>query len=96
MEASKQEAVESENKMKFRRICVFCGSRSGNRTSFSDATLDLGKQLVSNLGDKYESKLPTELSYMNEKTPLFSLTPMLGSLLLQFFWVEDQNNVIWP
>ncbi|XP_038975586.1 probable cytokinin riboside 5'-monophosphate phosphoribohydrolase LOG4 isoform X2 [Phoenix dactylifera] len=46
MEASKQEAIVSENKRKFRRICVFCGSRSGNRTSFSDATLDLGKQLV--------------------------------------------------
>ncbi|XP_017702243.1 probable cytokinin riboside 5'-monophosphate phosphoribohydrolase LOG4 [Phoenix dactylifera] len=46
MEASQQEAVESENRSKFRRICVFCGSRSGNRTSFSDATLDLGKQLV--------------------------------------------------
>ncbi|XP_010907912.1 probable cytokinin riboside 5'-monophosphate phosphoribohydrolase LOG6 [Elaeis guineensis] len=46
MEESKQEAVESENNRKFRRICVFCGSRSGNRTSFSDATLDLGKQLV--------------------------------------------------
>lgn len=31
---------------KFRRICVFCGSNSGNRTVFSDAALDLGKELV--------------------------------------------------
>ncbi|XP_010909210.1 cytokinin riboside 5'-monophosphate phosphoribohydrolase LOG8 [Elaeis guineensis] len=46
MEARQQVAVESENRSKFRRICVFCGSRSGNRTTFSDATLDLGKQLV--------------------------------------------------
>ena len=27
-------------------ICVFCGSRPGNRPSFSAAALDLGKQLV--------------------------------------------------
>uniref|UniRef100_A0A0D9VXT1 Cytokinin riboside 5'-monophosphate phosphoribohydrolase n=1 Tax=Leersia perrieri TaxID=77586 RepID=A0A0D9VXT1_9ORYZ len=29
-----------------RAICVFCGSRPGNRPSFSAAALDLGKQLV--------------------------------------------------
>ncbi|KAG8097868.1 hypothetical protein GUJ93_ZPchr0013g34477 [Zizania palustris] len=29
-----------------RTICVFCGSRTGNRPSFSAAALDLGKQLV--------------------------------------------------
>ncbi|XP_006650438.1 probable cytokinin riboside 5'-monophosphate phosphoribohydrolase LOG4 [Oryza brachyantha] len=29
-----------------RTICVFCGSRRGNRPSFSAAALDLGKQLV--------------------------------------------------
>uniref|UniRef100_A0A804M2B1 Cytokinin riboside 5'-monophosphate phosphoribohydrolase n=1 Tax=Zea mays TaxID=4577 RepID=A0A804M2B1_MAIZE len=29
-----------------RTICVFCGSRPGNRPSFSAAALDLGKQLV--------------------------------------------------
>ncbi|KAL8062007.1 hypothetical protein ABFX02_02G119300 [Erythranthe guttata] len=31
---------------KFKRICVFCGSRTGYRSSFSDAALQLGKQLV--------------------------------------------------
>ncbi|XP_077254197.1 cytokinin riboside 5'-monophosphate phosphoribohydrolase LOG8-like [Tasmannia lanceolata] len=30
----------------FRRVCVFCGSSSGNRTVFSDAALDLGNELV--------------------------------------------------
>uniref|UniRef100_A0ACD6A818 Uncharacterized protein n=1 Tax=Avena sativa TaxID=4498 RepID=A0ACD6A818_AVESA len=29
-----------------RAVCVFCGSRPGNRPSFSAAALDLGKQLV--------------------------------------------------
>ncbi|KAM0850386.1 hypothetical protein ACQ4PT_053113 [Festuca glaucescens] len=30
-----------------RAVCVFCGSRPGNRPSFSAAALDLGRQLVS-------------------------------------------------
>ncbi|KAG2675211.1 hypothetical protein I3843_13G153500 [Carya illinoinensis] len=31
---------------KFQRVCVFCGSNSGNRKIFSDAALDLGRELV--------------------------------------------------
>ncbi|GAV71876.1 Lysine_decarbox domain-containing protein [Cephalotus follicularis] len=31
---------------KFKRVCVFCGSNSGNRNIFSDAALDLGRELV--------------------------------------------------
>ncbi|GLT69904.1 hypothetical protein SLA2020_420160 [Shorea laevis] len=30
----------------FKRVCVFCGSNSGNRKIFSDAALDLGTELV--------------------------------------------------
>ncbi|PKI70643.1 cytokinin riboside 5'-monophosphate phosphoribohydrolase LOG8 [Punica granatum] len=31
---------------KFKRVCVFCGSQSGNRKVFSDAALELGDELV--------------------------------------------------
>ncbi|GFY95200.1 putative lysine decarboxylase family protein [Actinidia rufa] len=31
---------------KFKRVCVFCGSNSGNRKVFSDAAIDLGNELV--------------------------------------------------
>ncbi|XP_075078361.1 cytokinin riboside 5'-monophosphate phosphoribohydrolase LOG8-like isoform X2 [Nicotiana tabacum] len=31
---------------KLKKICVFCGSNSGNRKIFSDAALDLGRELV--------------------------------------------------
>ncbi|XP_044479325.1 cytokinin riboside 5'-monophosphate phosphoribohydrolase LOG8-like isoform X2 [Mangifera indica] len=31
---------------KFKRVCVFCGSNPGNRKIFSEAALDLGRQLV--------------------------------------------------
>jgi hypothetical protein len=36
---------------KFGRICVFCGSNSGNRAVFGDAALELGQGLVSNADD---------------------------------------------
>ncbi|KAL9257358.1 Cytokinin riboside 5'-monophosphate phosphoribohydrolase LOG3-like protein, partial [Drosera capensis] len=32
---------------KFRRICVFCGSSQGKKTSYHDAAIDLGKELIS-------------------------------------------------
>ncbi|XP_074564008.1 cytokinin riboside 5'-monophosphate phosphoribohydrolase LOG8-like [Curcuma longa] len=35
-----------ETRSKFKRICVFCGSNSGNRTVFSDAAFDLGREMV--------------------------------------------------
>lgn len=31
---------------KFKRVCVFCGSNSGNRQVFSDAAIELGDELV--------------------------------------------------
>ncbi|MCO5587107.1 hypothetical protein L7F22_041054 [Adiantum nelumboides] len=38
--------MDAAKKSKFRRICVFCGSSSGNKRIFSDAALELGKELV--------------------------------------------------
>ncbi|XP_062209566.1 probable cytokinin riboside 5'-monophosphate phosphoribohydrolase LOGL3 [Phragmites australis] len=32
---------------RFKRICVFCGSSSGKKTSYRDAAIDLAKELVS-------------------------------------------------
>ena len=31
---------------RFKRVCVFCGSSSGNGTVFSNVALDLGRELV--------------------------------------------------
>ncbi|KAG6493538.1 hypothetical protein ZIOFF_048530 [Zingiber officinale] len=45
MEVS-QEAKVMESKGRFKRICVFCGSKSGNKKSFAEAAVELGKQLV--------------------------------------------------
>lgn len=38
--------MDREPRSKFNKICVFCGSNSGNKTVFSDAALDLGNELV--------------------------------------------------
>ncbi|KAL0896935.1 hypothetical protein Bca101_080896 [Brassica carinata] len=35
-----------ETKSRFRRICVFCGSSSGNKTTYHDAALQLAHHLV--------------------------------------------------
>ncbi|KAG5583144.1 hypothetical protein H5410_053771 [Solanum commersonii] len=44
------EKVESS---KFNRICVFCGSSSGKKTSYQEAAIDLGKELVAVLEFDY-------------------------------------------
>jgi predicted Rossmann-fold nucleotide-binding protein len=31
---------------RFKRMCVFCGSSQGNKTSYRDAAIDLAKELV--------------------------------------------------
>lgn len=41
--------MEKETEMKqskFKRICVFCGSSPGNKTSYKDAAIELGRELV--------------------------------------------------
>ncbi|PNY03451.1 cytokinin riboside 5'-monophosphate phosphoribohydrolase [Trifolium pratense] len=42
--------MERGNEMKlskFKTICVFCGSSPGNKTSYKDAAIELGRELVS-------------------------------------------------
>ncbi|MQM08414.1 hypothetical protein Taro_041263 [Colocasia esculenta] len=38
--------MDGEVEGRFKRVCVFCGSKSGNRDVFSDAALELGHELV--------------------------------------------------
>ncbi|KAJ4848932.1 Cytokinin riboside 5'-monophosphate phosphoribohydrolase log7 [Turnera subulata] len=35
-----------ERKSRFRRICVFCGSSSGKKTTYQEAAVELGKEMV--------------------------------------------------
>lgn len=36
--------MEEEKRSKFKRICVFCGSSSGNKPSYQEASTELGKK----------------------------------------------------
>ncbi|XP_010253717.1 PREDICTED: cytokinin riboside 5'-monophosphate phosphoribohydrolase LOG1 isoform X2 [Nelumbo nucifera] len=41
--------MEMENEMqlsKFKRICVFCGSSNGKKSSYQDAAIELGRELI--------------------------------------------------
>ncbi|XP_076930623.1 putative cytokinin riboside 5'-monophosphate phosphoribohydrolase LOGL10 [Bidens hawaiensis] len=47
MEGKGSSSIEEEEKpRKLKRVCVFCGSRPGFRTSFTEAALELGQELV--------------------------------------------------
>jgi predicted Rossmann-fold nucleotide-binding protein len=35
-----------QSSSRFKRICVFCGSSQGKKTSYHDAAIDLSKELV--------------------------------------------------
>ncbi|XP_010659393.1 probable cytokinin riboside 5'-monophosphate phosphoribohydrolase LOGL10 isoform X1 [Vitis riparia] len=39
-------SATNQNKQRFKRICVFCGSRPGYKSAFSEAALQLGNLLV--------------------------------------------------
>ncbi|OVA19110.1 Cytokinin riboside 5'-monophosphate phosphoribohydrolase LOG [Macleaya cordata] len=46
MEGDEGVPILSQNIGRFKRICVFCGSRAGYKSTFSEAALELGKQMV--------------------------------------------------
>ncbi|KAJ0028047.1 hypothetical protein Pint_36135 [Pistacia integerrima] len=46
MQKQSQKRDMEVTKSRFRRICVFCGSSSGNKTSYQEAAVALGKELV--------------------------------------------------
>ncbi|GFP96028.1 cytokinin riboside 5'-monophosphate phosphoribohydrolase log7 [Phtheirospermum japonicum] len=43
--------MEEDNKSRFKRICVFCGSSSGNKPSYQEAAVQLGQELVKRMID---------------------------------------------
>ena len=43
---TEEEPKQESRKRKFMRVCVFCGSSSGNKDIFSKNALSLGRELV--------------------------------------------------
>lgn len=46
MEEKELNPLTSQKKRRFKRICVFCGSKAGYKAIYGDAALELGKALV--------------------------------------------------
>nr|CAB3454124.1 unnamed protein product [Digitaria exilis] len=46
VESGGGEGKQGPSSSRFRRVCVFCGSSSGKRSSYRDAAVELGKELV--------------------------------------------------
>ncbi|KAK2433915.1 Cytokinin riboside 5'-monophosphate phosphoribohydrolase log1 [Trifolium repens] len=47
VECEERKEMEEMKESRFKRICVFCGSSPGNKTSYKDAAIELGNELVS-------------------------------------------------
>jgi hypothetical protein len=49
VECEERKEMEEMKESRFKRICVFCGSSPGNKTSYKDAAIELGNELVISL-----------------------------------------------
>lgn len=83
---------------KFKRVCVFCGSNSGNREVFSDAAIELGNELVSvallcRTLLLYSSMAQSLITYMFLYTAYLTFTNMGLECFteLVFFGTEHMN-----
>ncbi|PNY03037.1 cytokinin riboside 5'-monophosphate phosphoribohydrolase [Trifolium pratense] len=47
VECEGRKEMEEVKESRFKRICVFCGSSPGNKSSYRDAAIELGNELVS-------------------------------------------------
>jgi hypothetical protein len=69
---------------KFKRICVFCGSSQGKKTSYQVAAIDLGNELVLLL---YYSPLPIDLHFLFVAYSRKSTRKFLKFLVPAFFFL---------
>lgn len=54
------------NQSKFKRICVFCGSSPGKKSSYKDAAIDLGEELVTCIYDLRTYSLTFQFGFFIE------------------------------
>lgn len=82
--------MEKETEMKqskFKRICVFCGSSPGNKTTYKDAAIELGRELVN-----APSHFPvSSLSFSTNSPQTYPILPIFfdffSSPALTFFFL---------
>jgi hypothetical protein len=73
----------------FKRICVFCGSSSGNKTVYLDVARELGNELVSSFFFFFAAQFYTH--------PCFFATPIYHFVAMSLFFyselLEPPHNV---
>ena len=78
-------------RIKFKRVCVFCGSNSGNREIFSNATLDLANELVILLSLITHTLSSSSSSFLNWVFHVFTLGSLESNKVTTF---ELKNAVL--
>ena len=74
--------VEVEEAPRFRRVCVFCGSSFGKRSSYREAAVELGKELVTHIH---------ETITMRSSSTVDQVSICMGSLSKRAVgWLVDQ------
>ncbi|KAJ4833348.1 Cytokinin riboside 5'-monophosphate phosphoribohydrolase log3 [Turnera subulata] len=75
----------SKNRTKFKRICVFCGSRTGYKSSYGDAAFDLGKHLAERKIDLVYGGGSVGLMGLVAQTVVSGGCHVLGFVLFSFY-----------
>lgn len=75
MEGEGKVSAGVEQQGRFKKICVFCGSRAGYKSAFSDAALELGKFLV----------ILTLLLFTNSSKKYWVIFPLFNSSAFKSF-----------
>lgn len=95
-ETRKMETQTEMKQSKFKRICVFCGSSPGNKSTYRDAAIELGRELVMLLCLVFSLHLPFQQigSSKKKKLKLKFVTNLIFLLLcfLYWFWVSIKHN----
>ena len=70
VEAGAQVAMAAS---RFRRICVFCGSSKGKKTSYQEAAVELGRELVRSDLLNFSLLLHSHWHYFSTRASFFDL-----------------------
>ncbi|CAN1342453.1 Cytokinin riboside 5'-monophosphate phosphoribohydrolase LOG1 [Linum perenne] len=87
-------STTTERKKKLKTICVFCGSRAGSKSSFSDAALSLGQELVERKIDLVYGGGSVGLMGLVSTTVFNGGCHVLGPLLISKFFDQISGGAI--
>lgn len=92
MEVGRETEIESMKEMKqskFNRICVFCGSSSGKKSTYTEAATELGQELVC-------TRYPN--GFLDLNSNIASLFPLFSSVSSRssFWYMSSPLTSLYP